>query len=190
MFKKFVSLCLVIFLNACLGGYSPDSNFYRLPPISQSSKTFPNKLIVAVNRVGLPEYLDRPQMSMLDENSPKIEIAEFHRWGEDLSRMIQRKTTADLSKHLPNSKIIDAAEEVQNAALDVKIEIIRMDLIKQGQAILEARWYITNASGKVIDSGKFNQSKPIKARYDDYAAASADLLSEMNLVIAQALSKL
>lgn len=188
MFKKTVGLCLIMVLTACFGGYSPDSSFYRLTPLSEPNQVFLASKSIAVTKVGLPEYLDRPQMIMLDDNSPKIEIAEFNRWGEDLSNMIQRKIVADLSKYLPKSKIINAAEEFQPTALNVKIEIIRMDMTKQGQAILEARWYIDNNSGKVLDSGKFTQSSDIKPTYADYAAAASNLLSEMSLVIAQALS--
>lgn len=190
MLKKAVGLCFIMVLSACLGGYSPDSSFYRLTPLSNPNQVFLASKSIAVTKVGLPEYLDRPQMIMLDDTSPKIEIAEFNRWGEDLSNMIQRKLVADLSKYFPQSKIINTSEEVQPTDLDVKIEIIRMDMIKQGQAILEARWYITNPEGKVLDSGKFTQSTDIKPTYADYAAASSNLLSEMSLTIAQAISRL
>lgn len=188
MLKKAVELCLILFLGACFGGYSPDSNFYRLTPLSEPNQVFPTSKNIAVTKVGLPEYLDRPQMIMLDDNSPKIEIAEFNRWSEDLNNMIQRKMVADLSKYLPKSKIINASEEVQPTTMDVKIEIIRMDMTKQGETIFEARWYITDNFGKVLNNGKFTQSTNIKPTYADYAAASSNLLSAMSLVIAQALS--
>ena len=188
MLKKAVELCLIMFLSACFGGYSPDSNFYRLTPLSEPNQVFLLSKNIAVTKVRLPEYLDRPQMIMLDDNSPQIEIAEFNRWGEDLGNMIQRKMVADLSKYLPKSKIINAAEEIHPSALDVRIEIVRMDMTKQGQATLEARWYITDSSGKVLDNGKYTQSADIKPTYANYAAAVSKLLSEMSLVIAQALS--
>ena len=189
--RKILLLVLtVICLSACWGGYSPDSNFYRLPMLNEPNQTFNTKKSVAVLKVGLPEYLDRPQMIMIDENSPKIEIAEFNRWGEDLASMIQRKTVADLCKYLPLSKIADSAEEVQKANWDIKIEIVRMDMVKQGKAIVEANWYISDNKGKIVQSGDFTKNKDIKTSYEDYAAAVADMLSEMNLEIAQNLSNI
>ena len=190
MLKKIISLCLIVFLSACLGGYSPDSSFYRLPLIAKPAQTFNAKKSVSVSKVGLPEYLDRPQMVIIDENSPKIEIAEFHRWGEDLSNMIQRKIASDLSQYLPLSKIADSKEEVQKANLDIKVEILRLDMIKQGKVILEARWYIYDYQGQIIKKGQFMQEQKIKPNHSEYAAATSDLLSEMDLKIAQAISEI
>lgn len=190
MLKKIISLCLIAFLGACFGGYSPDSNFYRFPSISGMPQVFLSKQKVAIAKVGLPEYLDRPQMVMLDEKSPQMEIAEFDRWGEDLSVMIQRKIAADLSVYLPDAKVNDAQEEVQSANLDVRVEIVRMDMIKQGQAVLQARWYIENTKGKILDSGQFYQTQKIKAKYADYAIAIAKLLEKMDEEIAQAIAKI
>lgn len=190
MMKKLLIISCLFGLSACLGGYSPDSNFYRLPLLNQSAQTFNTVKSISVSKVGLPEYLDRPQMITIDETSPKIEIAEFHRWGENLSGMIQRKTANDLSLYLPAATIADSAEEIQKANWDVKIEIIRLDMIKQGKVLIEAKWYISNDKGKVVKSGSFIKTQNIKAKYEEYAAEAANLLGEMNLEIAQALSKI
>lgn len=189
MIKKFVTVILLLCLGACLGGYSPDSSFYRLPSLNRPDQTFSAKKSISVSKIGLPEYLDRPQMVIIDETSPKIEIAEFHRWGEDLNNMIQRKVSSDLSRYLPLSKIADTNEEVQKTNFDIKIEILRLDMIKQGKVVLEARWYIFDNQGKIIKKGQFSQSETIKPDYAEYAAATAELLSQMDLEIAQALSK-
>lgn len=191
MLKK---INLIVFslalLSGCLGGYSPDSNFYRLQSSQLSNRSFLVAKSVMIDKVRLPEYLDRPQMVILDEKTPKIEISEFNRWGEDLANMIQRQTVADLSAYLPNSKIINAAESVENTKLSVKIEIIRLDMIRQGKVVLEARWYIIDASGKVIKSGKYQNEEKIKPNFENYASSSSEMLADLNMTIAQAIAEL
>ncbi len=190
MRKKTISLLSIVLLSSCLGGYSPDSKFYRLPPLQQVAQTYNAKPSIAVLKIGLPEYIDRPQMIMFDETSPQIEIAEFNRWGEELSAMIQRKITADLATYLPQAKVIDAKEEVQNATLNVKVEIIRMDMMKQGKVVLQANWYVLNAKGKLLATAKFMQQQNIAPNYADYAKATAELLGKMSDRIAQSIAQI
>lgn len=190
MRKTVLAIGVLILLSACFGGYSPSSNFYRLTAMGQAKQTFSSKQSVAVLKVGLPEYLDRPQMVLLDEKSPQMEIAEFHRWGEDLGVMIQRKVAADLGSYLPQAKIVAEQEEIQQANFDVKIEILRMDMMKQDEVILQAKWYIENAQGKVIANAQFHQTQKIDSSYANYALAVASLLEEMDEQIAQAINKI
>lgn len=190
MKKAGLIIGVLILLSACFGGYSPNSNFYRLPAMGEVKQVFASKQNIAVLKVGLPEYLDRPQMVLLDEKSPQMEIAEFHRWGEDLGVMIQRKVAADLGDYLPQAKVVVEQEEVQHANLDVKIEILRMDMMKQNEVILQAKWYIENAQGRVLANAQFYQTQKVRLSYDNYALAVARLLEEMNEQIAQAIAKI
>ena len=190
MKKIFLILTVWLFLSACWGGYSPDSTFYRLNSLSDNKEVFEAKHSVVVADVGLPEYLNRPQMVMMDDNSPEVQIAEFHRWGEDLPKMMQRKVVADLSKYLPNSQIVDTQEEVQNAKYNVKIEVVRLDMVKQGYVIFEANWYITDRREKMIKKNKFLQQQKIKVNYGDYAATAAKLLGDMTRNIAEDLDNI
>ncbi|MBQ9236015.1 MAG: membrane integrity-associated transporter subunit PqiC [Alphaproteobacteria bacterium] len=190
MRKTGLVIVFLLGLTACFGGYSPNSNFYRLQPVTATDRVFISKKSIAVGRVGLPEYLSRPQMVMLDEKTPKVEIAEFNRWGENLDNMLQRKTAADLRVYLPKAKIAGSDEEVQNAAYEVRIEVMRMDMMRQGKVVLEAKWYVLNNNGQVVKSGRFEQSQVIKPRYEDYAYGASTLLGKMNMDIARALAEI
>jgi uncharacterized lipoprotein YmbA len=102
--KRFV-LFLTLLLTAC--GTSPEPNYYGLTQIDGA--TAPGVYTVKIQRPGLPDFLDRPDI-VSGENAYQYTIDEMHRWVEPLDRMFERILTEDLRQRLPNSKILSESD--------------------------------------------------------------------------------
>ena len=88
--KKIFIIFSLLFVGACLGGYSPQSKFYDLHSVLQQTEIVSEKKIsVGVNDVVLPAYLDKPQIVSFDVGNNQMKIDEFNRWGEPLLRHIR-----------------------------------------------------------------------------------------------------
>ena len=82
MSGRFLSVSMLFFLlGAC--GFSPDSTFYVLDdsPLPTRSFTLDNAdtVIIGVEDISIPTYLDRPQIVIREKEDDTLEMAEFHR---------------------------------------------------------------------------------------------------------------
>ena len=189
MIKKISLLLITLALSGCLGGYSPQSNFYRIQPLS-SDKTAPistKKLSVGINMPQLPEYLDKPQIISFDANSSQMNIDELNRWGEPLDSMIQRTIAQDISLYLPKSVVKAKSSLLEKFNLMVDIQIIRLDMIKKDKAVLSAWWFISNSSQNILTRQKTTLTSSIDNNYNSYVNALTQLFGKLSKEIADKL---
>jgi hypothetical protein len=70
------------------------------PP--EASDARPNPVVIVLDEVRLPEWLDRPQMTV-QAGTGSLRVDESHRWGEPLAAGVERLIAAQLRAAQPGS---------------------------------------------------------------------------------------
>lgn len=184
MRQKLGVLGLCLLLSACFMGRSQPAKFYTLTPVFEE-QILTEKFSVGVNRVHLARYLDRPQIVIRQADQNEMQISENHRWIEPLATLIARTVTQDLKIAFP-----DAVVQTRTAALNpfdyvVGIDIIQLDGMLNGQAVLVAGWTIRNRGGDTITRQQTSLSMPVGSDYDSLVRAQSDLIFRMTEEIAK-----
>lgn len=181
-------LFICLFLSACLGGYSPKSNFYSLQP-QDSTKVFELKQVsIGIDNVSLPDYLDRGQIVSFSSDGTQMYINEQDRWGAPLDSMLQRILAEDISKSFPFCVVKSKTALLESFRYLVKVQIVRFDKVGNN-AVLTAWWQISNASGRVLYKGKTDLQETTDGSYKSYAKTQSKMLSVMSGQIASKIGK-
>ncbi len=160
-FKKiFLSISLPFLLVACS---TPSTYFYLLKAIEpeniQLKKFQSEPIIVLVNPIKFPEYLDRPQIIVRD-NDYKFKLSKNHRWAEPLKNEFTRVFTKNLNSRIaPDHAVMYSELNGAKATINLSIEVLRLDVNTEGQAILSVNWaYWTekNAEKTIKLSGEYD----------------------------------
>ncbi|MDH5298187.1 MAG: PqiC family protein, partial [Desulfobulbaceae bacterium] len=101
-------LLSVLLLAGCVPRTDPVS-YYQLSALeaerSGTATADSDKLVIGIGPVGLPEYLDRPQIvTRLTPN--RLHLAHNHRWAEPLGQNIARVLGENLSPLLGTDRIL------------------------------------------------------------------------------------
>lgn len=127
---------------------SRPTQFYVLTPLSDVSDdagelaSGEHGPVVGVNRVKLPEYLNRPQI-MTRTSHNALALAEFHQWGGSLQENFSSVLAANLSLLIPTDHIaVLPAKVTTRRDYEVLVDVIRFDRDPVGQVILHVRWYL------------------------------------------------
>jgi len=184
--RHIISLIGIFLLAACLGR-SPDSTFYTLEAVQPGQPLSSRRLTAAVNRVIIPDYLDKPQIVLRASDGVELQISEYQRWGETLASLLQRVTADDLNLLLPQAQIKPQSFTAQTYQYYVTLEINRMDGTWNDKAVLDAWWSITDRQNRVLKRAKANLSAPLKKSYQEYVQVQSRLLAKLSEQIAEAL---
>lgn len=187
MSGRFLSVSMLFFLlGAC--GFSPDSTFYVLDdsPLPTRSFTLDNAdtVIIGVEYISIPTYLDRPQIVIREKEDDTLEMAEFHRWAEHLGDVLPRVVGDAVSERAgyPLAKPATLNRDVFTYRL--YIEIMRFDAQKDGAAMLDAWWTITDASGEVLYRTRSVLVEPTGDSYPDIVKTEHFLAKKLGFEIA------
>lgn len=189
--KKIVAVLMLCLVAGCLGGYSPASRFYNLQALKAGEVTAisDKTLDVGVDDVVLPDYLDRPQIMVFENDSPQMRTAESDRWGDSLAAMIQRTVVDDLAAYLPQSKIKAKVELAEKFGLLVEVQVVKMDFVWNKEAVFEAWWSVNDTKGKAVARQRFYATQKVGENFDEFVKAESDMIKSMSLDIAKALIK-
>ena len=190
--KKILALLSICLVAGCLGGYSPESRFYNLQALKAGeTQALANKAVnVGVDDVILPDYLDRPQIMVFENNSPQMKASENDRWGDGLAAMIQRVLVDDITAYLPNSQVKAKVQLAEKFGFLVEVQIVKMDFVWDDEAVLEAWWYISDAKGKTLKQQKFYATQKVGENFDEFVEAESKMLADMSRDIVKALIKM
>lgn len=190
--NKLLSLVLVFMLSGCITGTSQPAKFYTLRSADSNTGYINNKikLSLGVNTITIPDYLDKPQIVTLKDNSVEMNISEMNRWSEPLSTMMQRTLADDLSVALPNAVIKAKNSARENFDYTLQVEINKFEGSWDKEAVLSAWWTLTNKDNKVIFREKADLTTPMSDSYDDLVIKESNLIAQLAQQIAQKLSKL
>ncbi len=132
------------------------SRSYVLDPIraaegpSASSTAAPTGPLVGIERVSVPGWLDRLQVTGRAADG-SIVTNDYSRWGEPLPRGIQRTVAESLVVLLPDRRVVVAPFPPRDAPAH-RIELTILDASRQpdGPVLVEARWDVIGPAGDVL----------------------------------------
>lgn len=139
-------IILSLALTGCLGGKSPPTNFYMLSPMSPSQAgtspaTAEARILIGLETVVVPEYLDRPEIVVNQDNTVYL-LAEFNQWAEPLSDNLTRVLEENLTNLLRGDAIAVFLASESSIPPDYKLEVdvLRLDGNLGDKATLVAQW--------------------------------------------------
>ena len=193
--KILLSLIGVLALSAC--GASKPSQFYVLNALSPSELSrqtisVGSGLAIGLAPVNMPEYLDRPQIISRGGGN-QLELGEFDRWAEPLNRNIERVVARNLSVLLDTDRVfVLPARRPLDLRYRVVIDILRFNLVKEGETLLEVRWAVLDGeSRRELLIATSTHVRPVAVQnYDAVVSSMNENLAELSREIATAISSL
>jgi uncharacterized lipoprotein YmbA len=139
-----LGIFILLLLVGC--GSSPPVRYFTLSPVELTKEQDPeDSLMLGLGPIRLPEYLNRSQL-VTRGNGAELEIDEFSRWAEPLTRSIHRVVSTDVDNMMTGVTVLafpwDAAVRRQ---VDFRLigEVTRFDADQSGRVILQMQWAIT-----------------------------------------------
>ncbi|MFH1281960.1 MAG: PqiC family protein [Candidatus Omnitrophota bacterium] len=177
-------------------GNSLDSRFYMLKQLEENEVAqkfdLPAGVITVIGPVGIPQYLDRPQMITQDDQG-MMKIAQFDRWGESLDAGIARLIIADLNLMLPGGIFeFFPCNFAIPLNYQVIVEISQLECNLKKGFLMVAQWSVIDAgTRKMLFSKRSQLLEPINPRnYSGVAGALSKAVASLSTQIAQNLSLL
>lgn len=185
--KSGVGMLLAALLIAGCAG-TPESRFYRLGEGPAGAAGQSTEVSLALGPIGLPQYLDRPQIVSRGGDS-RLNVDEFNRWGGALDEEIERVLVAQLGRRLATARIYSYPSRIV-AATDyrVALEIRSFDGPLGGSVTLDLAWsLIDDRTADVVEVRRAEYTEPSAGPdYDAYAASLGRLLARLSDDIAAA----
>ncbi len=187
MTLRFTALTFILTLLAACG-FSKPSTFYVLDANTapRQSLTLKNadSVVIGIEQISIPTYLDRPQIVLRDAETSTIMIAEFHRWAEHISDVMPRVLADAISERAgyPLAKQVDVNREFLKYRLYVEVQ--RFDATPNGEAVLDAWWLINDADGQTLYRTRSTLVEPVSDTYPSLVKAEQKLIRELGFTIA------
>jgi len=182
-------LLLLTLVGAC--GSSPPTRVYTLSAVPPTA-TVALDATVAVREVVVPGYLDRPQVVRYQETY-RLNVAEFARWGEPFGQMVSRVLAADISDRITGADVYqETFPGEMPSTYNVAVVIGRFEPVPEGDVLLEARWVVRRGANQ---SFAFSQSTTVReplavtATDEEQSAAMSRALGKLADAIAQSLAR-
>jgi uncharacterized lipoprotein YmbA len=150
MFRTWTLFGSVFLLAGCLGGTTPTPNFYVLDArVSQETSKIDaaTDVAIGVGPIVLPDTVRRPQI-VTREGAHSIELAEFHRWGGDLSANMTRLMAEVLMQRLATDRVaLYPWPSYRQLHYQIRVDVLRFDGALGGDAVLEGTWTLLDGDG-------------------------------------------
>ena len=190
--KKIIALCSAILLSACVGGTSKAPNIYPLKSIDSGITAIDQntKVNVGIAEVKVPNYIDRPQIILVESDGITLKKSEFERWSEDLATLTQRTLAGDISAYLPSAII--KPKNFINEKFDfvVYVEINDMSGTFADKATLDVWWTIVDSNNNMVFKKQTKMQNELGDTYTDFVIAQSNLFDELSKEIATELTRL
>lgn len=181
-----IFLLVMASLAAC-GGRSPQPKYYLLEEVQPITAPLQkNGPTVALHRVSLPSYLDRDALVLRSAGAVRISVAEYHLWAEPLSKSVPRLLEETMRPLLQEKGLSLLWADAANAALQVDVDLLRMDGAPGGAAGIGARWRILGREGILLAQGLFTREVDAGDNYESMVRALSGLLADFARELAQA----
>lgn len=181
------TLILMFMLAACTT--STPSRFYLLTPGVAGGGGPPiENLVVGVGPIRLATYLERPQI-VVRENSNRLNVHEFDRWGGNLEANISWVVAENLSRSLGTESVVTYPwERPVKPDFQVAIDIREFELVGPREVRLTALWRLVGADGETLHAIRRTRiSTPVAGEgFEFQVAAQSDALARMCREIAEA----
>jgi len=185
-----VLLIVVLLLSGCLGRSSPKVTYYSLLTMNQlgdmqSVASLPD-VKLGIGPITIPDSLKRSQIATRQHGN-QYEFDEFNRWAGVLEKDITSVLGDNLGQLLGIEKVgFFPWLHHFKPTYRVMVDVIRFDGSIDGEAVLSARWAISNTEGKEFLAGKKSDyRKPLEdASYASLIKAESQLLAALSKEIA------
>lgn len=187
--KTYSIIAICFLISGCIpGGVSQSSKFYNTTSEINSvlSNTFTNS--VAVLRVQMPKFMDKPQIISRNKGDVQITVSEYNRWIEPLSILYTRTIVENLNTQLPNAPI-EIFSGNYSPSRYIFVDIIKLDTLWGYKVILDAWYTIKTDKDQTIVRRKFSDSISLKDSYEDLVRVHSKLLENLSKSIADSLIK-
>ncbi len=193
--RLLVALIGLLALSAC--GASKPSQFYVLNALSPSELSretisVGSGLAIGLAPVNMPEYLDRPEIISRGGGN-QLELGQFDRWAEPLNRNIERVVARNLSVLLDTDRVfVLPARRPLDLRYRVVIDVLRFNLVKKGETLLEVRWAVLDGETRrelLIATSAHGHAVAVQ-NYDSVVSSMNENLAELSREIATAISSL
>ena len=183
-----------ILLYGC-AGTSPSVTFYTLNALSVTKTDSPRdsveqSLAVGVGPVTFPGYLDRPQIvTRMGPN--RLNISEFHRWGDTLLKDFSRIIAKNISILLSTKRVtVYPWSDDFSPDYQIRLNVERFDGRLGHSVSLDVRWSVTGRVGKDIVIQTSSIEEPLStADYEGLVAAMSRAIATLSREIAQEIQR-
>ncbi len=188
------ALALAGLWTGCLGGPSPDPEYFTLSPAAGASGapvTARPELGLVLGQIELPRYLDRAEL--VTRSGPhQLQVWGGVRWGGSLRTDVQRVVADDLGRLLGTARIAVYPVEARfPVSYRVLLELLELGGPAGGPVTLRARWILAAADGRAIAVGESSvEQAPASPAWEDYVAAHSAVLAVVTREIAEHLAGL
>ena len=169
-----VALLALLLASAC--AETQPTRFYTLSALQpEAGEAAADGPVIGLERVILPEYLDRPQI-VTRAGPNRMTLAEFDIWVEPLSGMFTRVLAQNLSVLLGTKDVV-ILPELRDVRFDHQVQatVIQFDIDEAGQAVLDALWAVHGRDrGRLIRQDRSQITEAV-AEPGDHAAIAAAL---------------
>lgn len=189
MKKNFSAIAICFLMAGCVpGGVSPESKFYN--PISEVNSALSEKYTnsVAVLRVQMPKFMDKPQIVSRNGEDVQISVSEYNRWVEPLSVLYSRTLAENLNTLLPNAPIEVFADN-HSPSRRVSVAVVKLDALWNYKVVLDAWYTIKTDKDQLLVCHKFSDSVPLGDNYENLVKAHSKLIGNLSKSIADSLVK-
>jgi len=185
-----VLLIVVLLLSGCLSRSAPKVTYYSLLTMNQmgdaqSVASLPD-VKLGIGPITISDSLKRSQVATRQHGN-QYQFAEFHRWAGVLERDLTVVIGDNLGHLLGVEKIgLFPWMAYFEPSYRVIIDVMRLDGALDGEAVLSARWAVTNTDGKeVLIVKKSDYNQPLEdAGYASLIKAESQLLATLSKEIA------
>ena len=143
--------CLLgLSFTGCATTHAP--TFYQLEePVSMELRGVERGLVVGLELLNIPAYLDRPQIVTRIADH-KLFLSGSHMWAEPLKKSITRVVCVNLSNQLNSNRVFRLPRRDRKLPLDFKVTlaITRFDGRLGDEATLNARWSLFDQNNKPL----------------------------------------
>jgi uncharacterized lipoprotein YmbA len=172
-----VAVGLALATTGCsfLKAKSDPTQYFVLTSREPRTLDTPPKVRIGVDRVQLPEYLQRSEL-VTRSSSNQLTVAEYQHWGEPLKDGFSRALRRDLENELAGQVATAPFDQMNPPPLVVDIEVHRFERVAGQGAVLEASWTLRDGkSGRTLATHDARVQQPIAG---DDPHATVDALSE------------
>jgi uncharacterized protein len=168
---RLLVLAILLSVAGCfsLGRQAPAQKHYVLgagggaeqaAPAAARPAAEPGGLVVGLRPLRLADYLSTPFI-VVRRGEHEVEFSEFHRWGEDLSRAVNRTVARRLASRIPEGRIEVAPWPVGTSPeFVIQVHLLRFEGLARvgaedaGEAHLLATWEVLRpGDGGVLARG-------------------------------------
>jgi uncharacterized protein len=182
--------CLALLPAGCVLKHSAPARLYVLQALARGPAAATGDAprgVLGVQRVSVPAWMDRAEITARTGRE-EIVPDPLARWGEPITRGIQRVVTENLAALLPERHLV-AAPFPASRAVDHRLDLAITEGARQtdGSVLLEARWAILGPDGAVLVQRRSSHRTTAVSTAEATVSATSEALALLSGEIAAAL---